>query len=139
MKWLALTLLVGCGGSSEGISSVSMALWTSSGLDPANVQSVEVLVLGGNAATCARALQPVSPLDDPELTVVRHALFAVDGSAKHLGGVPAGQHLVFYAEAFKTPDGQRPYVGRGCAEGELHAGASEGVSITLTAATPPTN
>jgi hypothetical protein len=98
------------------------------------VQSVEVLVLGGDAATCARALRPASPLDDSELMVIRHALFAVDGSAKHLSGVPAGQHLVFYAEAFKTPDGQRPYVGRGCAESELHAGAAEGVAITLTAA-----
>jgi len=132
MRWLVL-LLCGCGGSA-GVSSVQMALGTASGLDPSEVKSVEVLVLGGDHATCDRALLPASPLDDPELMVLRHALFAVDGSAKHLGGVPAGQHLVFYAEAYKTPDGQRPYIGRGCAEGELTAGASEGVSITLTAA-----
>jgi hypothetical protein len=132
MRWLLL-LLCGCGGSA-GVSSVQMALGTASGLDPARVKSVEVLVLGGDSASCARALQPASPLDDPELTVLKHALFAVDGSAKHLGGVPAGQHLVFYAEAFESPDGVRPYIGRGCAEGELTAGASQGVSITLTAA-----
>jgi hypothetical protein len=128
-----IVLLCGCGGGGE-VSSVSMGLSAGSGLDPAAVKSVEVLVLGGDRASCARALEPNSPLDDPELTVVRHALFAVDGTAKHLGGVPANQHLVFYAEAFATTDGQRPYIGRGCWEGELNAGASEGVTIIITAA-----
>jgi hypothetical protein len=123
----------GCGGV-ESVSTVQMALDTASGLTPADVGSVQILVLGGERATCERALAPVSPLDDPELEVLRHALFTVDGSAKHLTGVPAGRPLVFYADAFKSPDGAPPRTGRGCAEGMLAAGASSGISITLTAA-----
>ena len=60
------------------------------------------LLLSGPRASCMRALQPESPLDDPELEVVRHALFTVDGAAKHLSGIPAGDPLVFYAEAFQS-------------------------------------
>ena len=40
----------------------------------------------------------------------------------------------FYVDAFGTPDGRRPRVGRGCTESTLQAGKSEGVSITLEAA-----
>ena len=130
-----LALLVGaagCGGEST-VEPVRLALDTSSGLAPGDVGSVEILVLGGDRATCARALQPMSPLDDPELEVVRHALFTVDGTAKHLTGIPADRHLVFYAEAFRSANGQRPRVGRGCAEQTLSSGKSAGVSITLTA------
>ena len=129
LLWLAS----GCGGGDRTVESVPMALHTESGLNPADVQSVEVLVLGGERATCARALQPQSPLDDPELDVLRHALFTVDGSAKHLSGIPADRPLVFYVEAFKSPDGQRPRIGRGCAEETLAAGKSSGVSISIEA------
>ncbi len=117
------------------IESVEMAIDSTSGLQASDVGSVEILVLGGDQATCVRALEPVSPLDDPELEVVRHALFTVDGTAKHLTGIPADRHLVFYAEAFQSPDGQRPRIGRGCAEQTLASGKSAGVSITITAST----
>lgn len=130
-----LLLLAGCGGAGP-VSAVQMELGTASGLTAADVGSVQILVLGGERATCERALQPVSPLDNPELTVVRHALFTVDGSAKHLTGVPAGEHLVFYADAFRSTDGSPPRTGRGCAEGTLVAGSSRGIAITLTAASP---
>src|SRR5262249_40388329 len=122
----------GCGGTS--IEGMSVALSAGSGLDPADVQSVQVLVLGGDRATCDRALQPHSPLDDPELVVVRHALFTVDGAAKRLSGIPAGEPLVFYVDAFKSPDGSRPRVGRGCTEATIDAGQSAMISITLQSA-----
>ncbi len=126
-------LWAGCGGGGGGATSVSMTMTAASGLAPSDVGSVEILVLDGAMATCDRALAPPSPLDDPSLMVVAHALFNADGTAKHLS-VPAGQHLVFYADAFKSPDGGRPRVGRGCSEGTLAAGSSVGVSIMLGAA-----
>ena len=128
---LALLFSTACGGGAT-VSSMQLALAPGSGLAPGDVGSVEILVLGGARPTCARALAPASPLDDPELEVVRHALFTVDGTAKHLTGIPAGEPLVFYAEAFQSPDGKRPRVGRGCAAATLAAGKSAGVSITLT-------
>lgn len=131
---LAFALLAGCGGA-PAPTSVHMTMDAASGLTASEVRSVEVLVIGGKTATCARALKPHSPLDDPELEILMHALFTVDGGAKHLGGVPADRHLVFYAEAFHSADGQRPRIGRGCSEGQLAAGSSSGVSIVLTAAT----
>jgi hypothetical protein len=121
----------GCSDGPRTVESVTMALGAAGGLNPADVRSVEVLVLGGDRATCTRALQPQNPLDDPELDVLRHALFTVDGSAKHLSGIPADRHLVFYVEAFMSPDGQRPRIGRGCAEDTLAAGKSSGVSIEI--------
>jgi hypothetical protein len=128
----AAVFLVGCGGTSPP-TSVHMTMDPSSGLQASQVGSVEVLVIGGARATCMRALQPQSPLDDPELEILTHALFTVDGSAKHLSGVPADRHLVFYAEAFHGTSGQRPRIGRGCSEGQLAAGSSSGISIVLTA------
>lgn len=130
----AFLFCAACGDGAAPVTSVHMTMSQASGLSAADVGSVEILVLGGDRATCARALQPHSPLDDPELAVLLHALFTVDGTAKHLAGVPADRHLVFYAEAFKSPSGQRPRVGRGCAEGQLAAGSSSGISIVLTAA-----
>ena len=136
MRALALAaFLIGCG-AAEPIAETRMELHTASGLGAADVGSVMVLVLDGAKATCTRALEPASPLDDPELAVVRHALFTVDGSAKHLS-IPAGRHLVFYAEAYRSTDGQPPRTGRGCAEATLKEGSSTGVSITLVADPPP--
>jgi hypothetical protein len=134
MRWLCTFALVllGCGGAPT-VAAVQMALGADSGLSAADVGSVEILVLGGDRATCERALEPQSPLDDPELEVLRHALFTVDGTAKHLADIPADQHLVFYAEAFRSPDGVRPRVGRGCTEATLAAGKSSGVSLVITA------
>jgi hypothetical protein len=125
---VAATFGAGCGGDAA-VGEMRLAL--TGGLSAADIGSVEVLVLGGPSATCARALAPQSPLDDPELTVVAHALFTFDGTAKHLA-VPADEALVFYAEAFHSPDGERPRIGRGCAEGELAGGHSGGVTIDLT-------
>lgn len=133
MRLLALALLVsGCGGGS-GVASAQMSL-TASGLSPSDVGAVEILVLDGAGASCARALAGGSPLDDPTLQVVAHALFTIsgDGSAKHLG-IPANRALVFYAEAFRSPAPPRQLVGRGCAEQSLAPGVSSSVSITISA------
>jgi hypothetical protein len=133
-RLLLVTLLAGgCGAAESEVSSMQLSLG-SSGLMASDVQSVQVLVLGGPQATCDHALQPHSPLDDPELTVVRHALFTFDGTARKLTGIPADQPLAFYVDAFATPDGRRPRVGRGCSENTLEEGKSTGVSITLEAA-----
>jgi hypothetical protein len=130
---LAAFLLAGCGDATS-VTSVKMTMDASSGLEASQVGSVEILVIDGPTATCMRVLQPHSPLDDPELEIVAHALFTLDGTAKHLAGIPADRHLVFYAEAFQSPDGARPRIGRGCSEGQLAAGSSAAVSIVLTAA-----
>lgn len=133
-RLLLVTLLAaGCGAGEAAVTGMQLALG-SSGLTASDVQSVEVLVLGGPKATCAHALTPHHPLDDPELAVVRHALFTVDGTARKLTGIPAGEPLAFYVDAFGTPDGRRPRVGRGCSENTLEEGKSTGVSITLEAA-----
>jgi hypothetical protein len=134
MRWLAVALFMcGCGGGSD-VASAQMALETDSGLQPGDVAAVEILVLdsqGGPGATCARALAGATPLDDPTLQVVAHALFTVDGTAKHLS-IPANRHLVFYAEAFHSTAPNRTRIGRGCAEQSLAAGASTSVMITLS-------
>jgi hypothetical protein len=120
----------GCGGGSD-VASASMALQTSGGLMASDVGAIELLVLDGAGATCARALAPVSPLDDESLVVVAHALFGNDGQPKHLS-IPAGKKLVFYAEAFRSAT-SRSRLGRGCAEQQLGAGASAGVTILISA------
>jgi len=125
------SLLVGCGGAA-GVDDMRLALDATSGLRASQVGSVVVLVLG--RADCARALAPHSPLDDPSLVVVAHALFTVDGNPKRLGGLPAGEPLTFYVDAFDSPDGRRPRVGRGCAEATLSSAQASGLSIMLTAA-----
>ncbi len=125
----ALFALAGCGGGAE-VASVTMQLGTS-GLMPSDVAAVELLVFDGANAGCARALSGASPLDDSGLVVVAHALFTVDGTPKHLM-LPAARKLVFYAEAFPTAAPNRTRIGRGCVEATLRAGASDGVSITLT-------
>jgi hypothetical protein len=130
---VAAMLLGGCGGAS-GVGEMHMAVDGASGLRSSQVGSVAVLVLGGDRADCDHALKPRSPLDDPSLTVLAHALFVVDGSSKRLTGIPAGEKLVFYVDAFDSADGSRPRVGRGCTETTLQAGQAGGVSITLTAA-----
>jgi hypothetical protein len=130
MRLLVLLALAGC--AVPDATATRMELHTEDGLGASDVGSVVVLVLGGSRASCARALEPASPLDDPELEVVRHALFTVDGSAKHLS-IPAGQRLVFYAEAYRSDDGSGARVGRGCSEATIAPGESGGVSIALSA------
>ena len=105
---LALVALVAaCGGAPDaGVASAQMALSTS-GLSPSDVAAVEILVFDGASGGCARVLAGASPLDDSALIVVAHALFTVDGSAKHLP-IPAGKPLDFYAEAFATTAPTRP-------------------------------
>ncbi|HZS40640.1 MAG TPA: hypothetical protein VFF06_27595 [Polyangia bacterium] len=127
-----VAFLAGCGNSPQP-TAVHMTMDSSSGLSASQVGSVEILVIGGPRATCMRAMQPASPLDDPELEILMHALFTLDGSAKHLSGVPADRPLVFYAEAFQGKNGERPRIGRGCSEGQLAAGSSSGISIVITA------
>lgn len=137
MRTLALVPLLAlfaCGGGDGELAPVRMALDTAAGLQPGDIGSVEILVLGGARATCERAFEPEHPLDDPELDVLRHALFVVDGMPKQLGGIPANRALVFYAEGFRSPTGKRPRIARGCTEGTLAAGQSSGVTITLSAA-----
>jgi hypothetical protein len=109
-----------------------MSLHTAGSLGMGDVGSVVLLVLEGDKASCKRALEPASPLDDPELDVVRHALFTVDGAAKHLS-LPADRPLVFYVEAYRSADGSGNRVGRGCSEATLDAGKSSGVSIVISA------
>jgi hypothetical protein len=128
---LARFFLLGCSGELP-VAETSMSLGTA-GLSPSDLGSVMVLVLGNG--TCARALLPPSPLDDPELEVLRHALFTVDGAAKHLS-IPAERKLVFYVEAYRSADGSGPRLGRGCAEATLQSGSSTGVSITISADSP---
>jgi hypothetical protein len=125
----------GCGAGPEA-ASASMGL-TTSGLSESDIAAIEVLVLDGDGASCTRALRGGSPLDDPGLELVAHALFTVDGTAKHLS-IPAGRRLVFYAEAFASagvgPGAPgRTRIGRGCVEQSLAAGASSGVMITISA------
>jgi hypothetical protein len=126
----SILLLIGCSGGGP-VAETRMELSTA-GLGGSSVGSVMVLVLSGAHATCDAALAPPSPLDDADLQVVQHALFAVDGTAKHLS-IPADEELVFYAEAFASSDGSGTRIGRGCAEAKLSAGESAGVPITLTA------
>lgn len=129
---LAALFVCGCGGGTGDIASARMALATS-GLSPSEVRAVEVLVLAGDGADCPHLLSLPSPLDDAKLDVVAHGLFTVDGAAKHLT-IPAGRHLAFWADAYDGSGPGRRRVGRGCAEGALERGASEGVMITLVAA-----
>jgi hypothetical protein len=129
MRALVFMLLCGCGVEAP-VAETSMSLGTGDGLSPSDVGSVMVLVLGN--ATCARTLQPPSPLDDPDVQVVAHALFTADGAAKHLS-LPADRPLAFYVEAYRSADGSGARIGRGCAEATLAAGKSSGVSITITA------
>ncbi|MDB4965286.1 MAG: hypothetical protein JWN44_975 [Myxococcales bacterium] len=123
--------LGGCGVSGAEVASARMSLQTSGGLMPTDVGAVEILVLDGEDPTCAHALTPASPLDDPALVVVAHGLFATDTVAKHLS-IPAGKKLVFYAEAYSSTK-SRVRLGRGCAEQSLSAGASAGVTILISA------
>jgi hypothetical protein len=119
-------LLAACGPVEPG---VPVALRAS--LSAGQVRSALVLVLAGDGATCDRALRLASPLDDPELDVVAHALYVVDGTVKRLGGLPADTRLTFYGEAFDNPEGRRPLIGRGCTEVTLPAGRAEGVTLVL--------
>ena len=130
--WMACALAAACGGAGGGdVGSAQMGLQTGGGLMPGQVGAVEILVLDGAGASCARALQPVSPLDDPKLEVVAHALFTTgDGGPKHLA-IPAGRKLVFYAEGYANPY-NRARVGRGCAEASIEAGKSAGVTILIS-------
>lgn len=123
MRWLVALAVCGCAGSGGAdVASAAMAL-----TGPNDVASVEVLVLDGPEATCAHALTGVTPLDDSAWQVVAHALFTVDGTAKHLR-IPAGRALVFYAEAYRA---DRSRLGRGCVVQSLAAGASSSVMITI--------
>jgi hypothetical protein len=126
-------LLAGCGGGA-GVSAMQLAVDGASGLRASEIGSVSVLVLDGDHADCAHATALRTPLDDPSLHVDAHALFAIDGNPQRLTGIPAGPQLLFYVDAFATPDGSHPRVGRGCVETTLPAGQESSVSITLTAA-----
>ena len=126
---LGLLLAAGCG-AGDDVAAAMMAL-APSGLAPDAVGAVEVLVLDGGDASCVHALALPSPLDDSSVEVVAHALFTVDGTAKHLT-IPAGRTLVFYADAYPSLD-DRTRIGRGCAEASLHAGRSTGVTIPIAA------
>jgi len=130
MRAACLTvMLLGCGGGVP-LAETRMELSTAD-LGGQSIGSVMVLVLGGAHASCDAALAPPTPLDDADLQVIEHALFTIDGTAKHLS-IPAGEELVFYAEAFASSDGSGARLGRGCAEAKLSAGESAGVPITLT-------
>lgn len=130
-RWpYALALVVaGCGGAAD-VASAEMRL-SASGV-PSTIAAVELIVFDGASGGCTRALAGVSPLDDPGLDVVAHALFTIDGTQKHLA-LPAGRKLVFYAEAFATTAPNRARVGRGCVEETLTAGSAAAVSITIAA------
>lgn len=134
LRWWhgCLFALAGCGGGAD-LASAEMQL-SASGVPPSAIAAVELLVFDGSNAGCARALSGASPLDDPGLDVVAHALFTIDGGKKHLA-LPSGRKLVFYAEAFTTAAANRTRVGRGCVEETLAAGSSSGVSITITSST----
>jgi hypothetical protein len=127
---LLLATAAGCGAADDDLASAAMAL-SPEGLSPSDVGAVEVLVLDGPGASCMRALASPSPLDDAALDVVAHALFTVDGTAKHLR-IPSGRTLVFYADAYRSA-ADRTRIGRGCAEAKLRAGSSAGVTIPITA------
>ncbi|HEY2745773.1 MAG TPA: hypothetical protein VGL86_14155 [Polyangia bacterium] len=132
MRGLALVLLLGgCGGATE-VAEAQMALSPSSGLSPGDIAAVEILVFDAASGGCARVLMGTSPLDDPGLVIVAHALFDIDGTPKHLE-IPAKKALDFYAEAFATTAPNRMRVGRGCVDQTLDAGASTDVSISISA------
>jgi hypothetical protein len=128
--WLLALLVGGCSGGAE-IAAARMTMQTGGGLMASDVGAVEILVLEGEGATCARVLTPLSPLDDPKLVVVAHALFANDGTTPHLS-IPANKKLVFYAAAYRTAS-SRARIGRGCAEQTLAPGSSVGVTILISA------
>jgi hypothetical protein len=126
-------LLAGCGGGGAELASAEMALAPQSGLSPSDIGAVELLVFDGANAGCARVMTGSSPLDDPTLLLVAHALFTIDGSGtpKHLA-IPAGKPLDFYAEAFRSSAPNRVRIGRGCVSQTLAAGAA-GVTISISA------
>lgn len=123
-------LLAACGGArDDAVVRATMAL-SGASLDAASVRSIGLTVLGGDGASCPRALALSHPIDDPALEIVAHALFVLDGAPKSLR-VPSGRALVFYAEAFRTADGERPRLGRGCAEATL-TGPHADISVAIT-------
>lgn len=128
-RLVLLALLAGACGQ-VGVEEFPLRIETRA-LGPGDVGSVLVLVLGGERATCDRVRATMDPLDDPELEVLRHALFTADGTAKRLN-VPADVPLVFYAQAFRPADGRRPAIGTGCVETTLPSGKSTGVNIVIT-------
>lgn len=132
---LAALVLPGCGGAGGGgaddVASAEMALSTDSGLSPNDIAAVEILVFDGANASCARVMSGTSPLDDPGLVLVAHALFTIDGTPKHLA-IPARKALDFYAEAFRTTAPNRTRIGRGCVSATLGTGPSP-VSISIGA------
>jgi len=112
MKRVLLCLLLGACGSTP-TSSLSLGLTTSQ-LALSDLGSVLIVVLRGPKG-CETINKLMSPLDDPELEVVAHALYPIDAESKQLK-VPANQPLSVYVEAFTGPSGQRPAVGRGCSD-----------------------
>jgi hypothetical protein len=122
---LLALVLAGCGAGSD-VTSATMQLTAD---DAPSIAAVELLVFDGSGVSCGRALAAVSPLDDPGLDVVAHALFTLDGKPKHLA-LPAGKELVFYAEAYSSAGPGRARVGRGCVEQTLGRGSAP-VSIKI--------
>jgi hypothetical protein len=131
---LALMMAPACGGAEpDGVVRATMAL-SGASLDATNVKSVGVTVVGGAGASCPRALALAHPIDDPTLEIVAHALFVLDGAPGRPPPslrVPSGRPLVFYAEAFRSPDGERPRIGRGCAEATLN-GPHADITVAIT-------
>lgn len=129
MRALVLAmLLAGCGGGADEVASAQMALMPSSGVS--SIAAVEILVFDAASGGCQRVLMGTSPLDDPALVLVAHALFTIDGTPKELR-IPAKKALDFYAEAFATTAPDRTRVGRGCVDETLAAGASTDVTISI--------
>ena len=126
-----VVMLAGCGGATE-VASAEMSLSTSSGLSPNDIAAVEVIVFDAASGGCGRVLMGTSPLDDPGLDVVAHALFTIDGTPSKLA-IPARKSLDFYAEAFSSTAPDRMRIGRGCVDETLAAGASTSVTISISA------
>jgi hypothetical protein len=127
---LALLSLAACGGEPDTVVRATMAL-SGASLDETTVRSVGVTVAAGDQASCPRVLRTSHPVDDPKLEIVAHALFVMGDSAPASLRVPSGRALVFYAEAYRSPDGERPRLGRGCAEATL-TGAQADISVTIS-------
>ena len=87
---------------------------------------------GANAG-CARVMSGTSPLDDPGLVLVAHALFTIDGDRPSTWRIPAGKPLDFYAEAFASTTAAARASGAAASRQSLAAGGSTGVTIAISA------
>jgi hypothetical protein len=131
---LILLAAAACGGGGDldhTVVRATMAL-SSSSLDASSVRAVGITVVAaGPEASCPHVLRLAHPIDDPMLEIVAHGLFTVDGADSPSLRLPSAKPLLFYVEAFRSRDGQRPAIGRGCAEATL-TGPQADVSVTLS-------